>query len=216
MTETDVSCTPATTLSLEGEQGAVTTYSTPVTIPNPDSTLLPYDHNAPHPTYGFHMSSPWYYPPLPYQPWTLNYSGEGDMNVISSSYQPLATVSVSGSRQPTYSGSHSNDTLQFNLKFIEGNVSVCFGCRNKYGKNLKEPHNICLQTSEPRVYTPQGSSVQQSRWGNTYYHCKIQCVRLKWPNFHPQMHVIVHHSIKEKLSPLHKGYISSELGLHLF
>lgn len=74
------------------------------------------------------------------------------MTVISSPYQPSCSINnVTGSWQPTYvshSTSSAQDSLLFSLKFIEGNVSICFGCRNKYNKNAKEPHNICLQTSE--------------------------------------------------------------------
>ena len=94
-------------------------------------------------------------------------------------------------------------------------MSVCFvclfGCRKKYNKNSKEPHNICLQTSEWQAYTPHGNSVQQSRWGNSYYHVKSLCPFEK-ASFQSQLHVQIESSV---LHDTHKAYILSELGLQL-
>ena len=42
---------------------------------------------------------------------------------------------------------------------------------------IKMPKNLitCLQTFKWQAYTPHGSSVQKSRWGNTYYYVKSLC-----------------------------------------
>ncbi len=36
----------------------------------------------------------------------------------------------------------------FHVRFIEGNVSTCYGCRNRYSKKPQPPDDICLQTEE--------------------------------------------------------------------
>ena len=106
----------------------------------------------------FALWPPWHYPPTPFQPpLTLNYSGEGGLTVISSAFQSSSSINnVTGSWQPTYvshSTSGAQDSLVFHLKFIEGNVSVCLGCRNKYNKNAKEPHNMFANIGVASVYS---------------------------------------------------------------
>ena len=55
----------------------------------------------------------------------------------------------------------------FRVRFIEGNVSVCYGCQNKYPKKAEPPDNICLQTEEWREFTPPGALAPQTRLSNT-------------------------------------------------
>lgn len=65
----------------------------------------------------------------------------------------------------------------FRVRFIEGNVSVCYGCWNKYPKKAEPPDNICLQTEEWREFTPPGALAPQTCWSNTYY-LRVRCVQL--------------------------------------
>jgi len=101
----------------------------------------------------------------------------------------------------------------FYVKFIVGNISICFGCRNKYRKPAIPPDDICLQTEEWRQFTPVGSQVPQCCWSNTYYHLQANCVRSKWPMFNPQIQVIIERDVVAQLQDSHRQKIYKELGV---
>ena len=69
----------------------------------------------------------------------------------------------------------------FVLCFIAENISTCFGCKNKYNKSAKPSQDLCVRHQEWRQFTASGTP--QSNFGNAYYHCKPECIWLKWPNF---------------------------------
>lgn len=71
----------------------------------------------------------------------------------------------------------------FRVHVISGNIAVCHGCKCRYQK-LGPPHDLCLQHEEWRTFTPCGS-MPQSRFGNVYYHCSVNCVMSVWPQFIP-------------------------------
>ena len=75
----------------------------------------------------------------------------------------------------------------FRLAFITGNISVCYGCQNRYVKDAGPPHDLCILHGEMRSFSTNG--VPQSRLGNAYYHVHVDCVRRIWPTF---MLLIVH------------------------
>ena len=50
----------------------------------------------------------------------------------------------------------------FILCKIEGNISTCFGCNNKYPKSLTPMY---IRHQEWREYMPQGSQIPRSRFG---------------------------------------------------
>ena len=114
---------------------------------------------------------------------------------------------------PTFTSPATNCMQKFFIKFIVGNISVCYGWRNRYTKNPKPPDDLCLQTEEWRQFTPPGSVVPQTHWSNTYYHLHVHCVRLKWPMFNSQAQVIVEEGIKSHLLDSHRQKIFKELGV---
>ena len=65
--------------------------------------------------------------------------------------------------------------LPFTLCKIIGNISICDGCRNRYSKHPNPPDDLCIRHQEWREFTPPGSQVPQSRFGNTYYHFSVTC-----------------------------------------
>ena len=80
--------------------------------------------------------------------------------------------------------SQSSCTMQpepFEVCFIGGNISVCYGCRQKYPKPSSPPSDICVKHKEWREYFPMGSATPQSKYGNCYYHCNIPCILAKCP-----------------------------------
>lgn len=70
----------------------------------------------------------------------------------------------------------------FVLCFITGNISSCFGCKNKYTRPLQPPEDLCIKHKDWREFmSPNGNS--QAKFGNVYYHCKPECVRFNYPFF---------------------------------
>ena len=103
-------------------------------------------------------------------------------------------------------------TNPFILCFIAGNISTCFGCKNKYSKSAKPPQDLCVRHQEWRQYTCMASGTPQSKFSNAYYHCKPECIWLNWPNFTPT-NLEVPQEVAENLSQEHEEYLSAVFGL---
>ncbi len=95
-------------------------------------------------------------------------------------------------------------STQFTLCHITGNISVCAGCRNKYSKNATAPEDMCIKHQEWREYTPQGTRVPQSRYGNAYYHFDPHCIWLRCNWFVPS-HLEIPPNVLSELGPSHKS-----------
>ena len=102
----------------------------------------------------------------------------------------------------------------FILCRIAGNISVCAGCHNHYGKNVVEPDDMCIKHKEWREYTPQGSQVPQSRYGNVYYHFEPQCVWLRCSWFIPSQ-LEIPPDIHSQLGFSHKTKLSMLFNINL-
>lgn len=113
-------------------------------------------------------ATPWDFPPrrpgalLPW--WQSSNVSHGNQNVQQFVNSPVPVP-------PHRPVSHT-----FWVRFIEGNVSVGYGCRNKYPKKAEPPDNICLQIEEWREFTPPGALAPQTCWSNTYL--RVRCVQL--------------------------------------
>lgn len=105
----------------------------------------------------------------------------------------------------------SGGAYPFRVHFISGNISVCNGCKGRYEK-LGPPHDICLQHKEWRTFTPQGSSIPQTRFSNVYYHCNVSCVMAVWPSFIPSS-IIVPSEVQSCLLPEHKHWLYAHFGM---
>ena len=64
------------------------------------------------------------------------------------SYVPPCTPSTSQSPLQCSNPVMAEESTQFNLCFISGNISKCAGCGNKYVKPLVPPYNLCVQYRE--------------------------------------------------------------------
>ena len=92
--------------------------------------------------------------------------------------------------------------------------AVCHGCQNRYPKKLTPPLDLCIQTEEWWQYTPAGALVPQVRWSNTYYHCRLSCVKLKWPGFTPSQ-LVVDEFVASRLGEVHKQHLFDQFHLTL-
>ena len=137
-------------------------------------------------------------PSMPFVPWCNSSYNNNNGNQMIQQFVP----------SPTFA-----DCMQkFFIKFILGNISVCYGCWNRYSKSPELPDDICLQTEEWRQFTPAGSLLSQTRWSNTYYHLHVNCAHLKWPTFNLLTQVIVEENIQAHLLDSHKEIILKKMG----
>ena len=76
-----------------------------------------------------------------------------------------------------------NPVSTFPLCFITGNITTCFGCKNKYPKQPQAPYDLCIKHQEWWQFMSPSSATPQSKFGNAYFHCQLQCVWMRHPNF---------------------------------
>ena len=113
--------------------------------------------------------------------------------------------------------SQSSCTMQpepFEVCFIGGNISVCYGCRQKYPKyNRPPPSDICIKHKEWREYFPTGSATPQSKYGNCYYHCNIPCILAKCPYYQGKM-LKIPPTVAAQLLPVHTEHLVNNMGFN--
>ena len=107
-----------------------------------------------------------------------------------------------------------NPVLSFTLCFITGNITTCIGCKNKHPKQPQEPYDLCIKHQEWRQFMSLSTATSQSKFGNAYYHCQMQCVWMRHPNF-VGSNLQVPSEMIEKLSPVHKHHVFTEFRLNL-
>ena len=111
---------------------------------------------------------------------------------------------------------HSSTSLHPPLSFVlflAIYISTCFGCKKKYGKNLKPPADLCIRTQDFREFVSPNSGTMQTKFGNVYYHCTPECVRLRCSFFVPT-ELQVPPETAEQLTEAHKDHLT-QFGLQL-
>ena len=99
----------------------------------------------------------------------------------------------------------------FVLCFVTGNISVCYGCRQKYQKPCQPPHDLCVRHKEWREFFAPGSATAQTRFGNVYYHCNTPCIQARCPFFTSDM-LEVTALMAAQLLPAHTEYLATHMG----
>ena len=85
-------------------------------------------------------------------------------------------------------------------------IYLCTGCQCKYTKPPKSPNNIVVQYNKLQSCVAGG--LQQSQFGNAYYHSCTSCICSKWPVF--QAH---HLQVPDEIISLqHKEVLRVNLG----
>lgn len=98
----------------------------------------------------------------------------------------------------------------FTLCFIMGNISVCYGCRQKYRKPCQPPEDLCVQHKEWREFFPSGSATTQTRFCNVYYHCNAPCIQARCPYFKADQ-LIIPAMIAAQMLPIHTQYLEEHM-----
>ena len=102
------------------------------------------------------------------------------------------------------------NSLNFKVCFKKGNISVCSGCRQSYG----QVDEIVIQHEEFRSFTNPQTGLPAQKFGNSYYHCRVRCILLKWPNFSSHQ-LMIPSEVELHLSDFHKSLLQKEFGLQI-
>ena len=71
-----------------------------------------------------------------------------------------------------------------------------------------------LQHQDDRSYTSPVSGLQATKYGNAYYHPRLECIQRKWRAFIPDDFVIPA-SVGERLQHSHKQLLFENFGIVL-
>ena len=135
--------------------------NTPLTISQPQASGIPEWH--------------WFPPSGPYNPYNTNlplpYTSLPHTGFSSPAGVPYTSLPPPGFSSPSLlsePGLSLPVSAPYTLCKITGNVSVCYGCHNKYKKNAIPPDDMCIKHADWREYTPPGTDVPKSRYRNVY------------------------------------------------
>ena len=102
------------------------------------------------------------------------------------------------------------------MKFLNGRIKVCAGCRGPYLKGidnevLPPPQDICIVHTEPLAFTNPRTGLETSKIGNAHYHVNKACICKKHPNFAGHL-VACTKEVLDLLLPCHFKLLFEALG----
>ena len=115
----------------------------------------------------------------------LVFSSQQQMGTVAIPPQAQVLPSTPSQMQPSLL-TPQQQVDPFMLSFIRGNISVCYGCKQRYQQPINPPNDLCVMHREWRTFMLPGSPTPQSRFGNAYYHLHLPCIWSIWPQFNPQ------------------------------
>ena len=77
---------------------------------------------------------------------------------------------------------------------------------------MQSPDDLCIQHQDWREYVLPDSNTPKMKFGNVYYHCKLQCIWLRYPYFTAN-DLVIHDDIHQKLDSVHLNYLQGVFGL---
>ena len=100
--------------------------------------------------------------------------------------------------------------------FLNARNLRCQGCHGEIEHGCPSPNDTVLQQKEQVLFQNLNTSVWQlSRdLQNTYYHPRLVCIAMKYPNF-SSSEVRKTHAIKQRFVSSHLGLMTEEFELHL-
>ena len=104
----------------------------------------------------------------------------------------------------------------FYVMFLNARISRCQGCHGEIEHGCRSPNDIVLQHKEQVLFQNPNTGVWQlSRdLRNTYYHPRLVCIAMKYPDF-SSSEVRVPHAIKQRFVSSHLSLLTEEFGLQL-
>ena len=107
----------------------------------------------------------------------------------------------------------------FFVRFIQGNIRVCQGCRSSLrslnGGVPQPPFDLAIARFERRPYRDKSGDLKTpAREQAAHYHLKVPCVQAASPLFVPRS-LVIPQDIAALLTPIHKEYLRLMFGLTL-
>ena len=126
-----------------------------------------------------------------------------------SPYRLESPVSPYSSSYPMRISSPAN-SVSFKVCFKKGNISVCSGCQQNYS----QADEIVIHHEEFCSFTNPQTGLPAQKFANAYYHCRIRCILLKWPNFSSHQ-LMIPSEVELHLLDFHKTLLQKEFGLQV-
>ena len=109
------------------------------------------------------------------------------------------------------------NTNPFYVRFIEGNIRMCQGCksflRNAHGVVPTAPFNLCAARAERRSFrNVAGVLVTPRKEQPAHYHLNLACIRAVAPQFVPSS-LVIPSDVRPKLTQTHQEYLRLVFGL---
>lgn len=111
------------------------------------------------------------------------------------------------------------NTNPFYVKFIQGNIRICQGCRSTLrsqdGSIPNPPFDVIIARAERRSFRDKSGVLITPRQEQTcHYHLRLDCVRAVEPNFVP-LALRVPADVLPSLSVIHREYLRLVFGLDM-
>ena len=125
---------------------------------------------------------------------------------------------ISASQNPTQSTcSIQPNTNPFYVRFIQGNIRMCQGCRSSLrlqdGSIPVPPFDMVIARAERKSFRDKNGELVTPRQEQTcHYHFRLDCVRAVEPNFVP-MALQVPQDVLPSLTVIHREYLRLVFGL---
>ena len=197
-THADENRIPIDTTSWPSSRSTTNDVVSPVVTQTRHSIPTSYDHfvdwQSPS-TSATYSQNPWMQPPPPFPMW--NWSNNQFSYPLSYMPPPLSSCELNSPE--------NHDTRMFKICCKFGNVFVCNGCRNTFSETDK----VVVQHKEFRQFMSPRTGLQQSKYGNAYYHARMNCIQLKFSHFQLSQ-VYLPENLKQKLSPSQKRSLYEE------
>ena len=157
--------------------------------------------------------------PLISSPSVVNSAIVGQITLSSGISQigPSTTVTVSSPTPPTPSAVQPN-TNPFYVRFLQGNIRVCQGCRSTLrlsdGSIPAPPFNLVMARAERRSFRDKfGTLITPQKEQPSHYHLRLDCVRAVEPGF-VGLALCIPQDILPLLNNIHREYLRLVFGLN--
>ena len=146
----------------------------------------------------------------------FNSSVVGQINVPSqSAHGP--TVITASQTAPQSTCSIQPNTNPFYVRFIQGNIRMCQGCKSSLhlsdGSIPVPPFDVAVARAERKTFRDKNGELVTPRQEQTcHYHFRIDCIRAVEPNFIP-MALQLPQDVLPSLTFIHREYLRLVFGL---
>ena len=113
----------------------------------------------------------------------------------------------------------SPNTNPFYVKFLQGNIRICQGCRSTVrlsdGNIPAPPFNLVVARAERRSFRDKfGTLVTPQKEQACHYHLRLCCIKAAEPTFVP-LSLRVPQDIVPSLNMVHREYLRLVFGVHV-